>query len=1110
MANILVVDDRPSNRQFLVTLLGYGGHSLHEAADGAEALKQVRTQRPDLVITDILMPNMDGYEFVQRLRADPTIAATPVIFYTASYSAPQAKALGKSCGVHKVLAKPAEPQVILAAVNDVLGIAPQPLLADPAAVRAPVSLTRPVDDSMNLYLRDLEEVRARFEDVVAGSVKLGAERDAVKELSKKFADNVAAMQRVTTRLSALLEVGMEMMTERDPARLVELFFAAACDLISSKYAAVGMLDEGERSVHIVFAKGFAPAIIQAGGPRTGLLGSILSGERVLRARRTAAAGDAEGLPRGHPPVHDLLGIPVSATGRVYGWMYFADSASGKGFSDEDTRVATVMTRKLALLYENAMLYDEIQRHAAQLQIEIGERRRTQEELAASETRFRQMAENIQDVFFLQNLDSTEIYYVSPAYEKIWGRSCESLYNSPASWSKSIHPDDLAYAFANFSEGRSTGFDYEFRILRPDGEVRWIHARGFPIMDAAGTPYRTAGVAADITERKHAEIRIRRLNRVYAVLSGINTLIVRVRDRDELFREACQVAVKDGEFRMAWIGLVDPASGQVKPVAWDGDVRDFFESTPWTVAQPSARKQGFAWRAMTEKRPAISNDIRSDPHTAMKKECAERGINSLVMLPLVLDDESIGVLALYAAEAGFFDEEEMKLLNELAGDISFALAHLRNAEKLNYLAYYDELTGLANRAHFHERLDQMVRLAGRGGQKLAVLVLDIDRFKSVNDSLGRDAGDELLRQVAQRMRGVATDPSTLARVSADRFAIVRIVASEDEVARHNALKLEQCFGSPFRVANIEVSISAKVGIALFPNDGQGADELFRNAEAALKKAKEAGERSLFYTQEMTARVAGNLAMENKLRQAIAKEEFVLFYQPKVNLEDRRVVGVEALIRWRDPERGLVPPLQFIPLLEETGMILQVGAWALRRAVLDHRHWLRQGLKAPRIAVNVSQIQLRQPDFVEVVAEAAAQGANPTGLDLEITESLLMDDVQGNVRKLAAIRESGVNIAIDDFGTGYSSLSYLSKLPVHALKIDRSFIVAMLEDAAAMTLVQTIISLAHALRLKVIAEGVETEDQAKMLRLLRCDEMQGYLISKPRPIEEITPLLREPAK
>ena len=268
--------------------------------------------------------------------------------------------------------------------------------------------------------------------------------------------------------------------------------------------------------------------------------------------------------------------------------------------------------------------------------------------------------------------------------------------------------------------------------------------------------------------------------------------------------------------------------------------------------------------------------------------------------------------------------------------------------------------------------------------------------------------------------------------------------------------------------------------------------------------------MFYTQQMTERVASRLALENELRHGLEKNEFILHYQPKVDVETRRIVGAEALMRWQCPDRGIVPPLAFIPLLEETGMILDVGAWALHQANRDHQQWLSGNPNAPRIAVNVSAVQLRHRNFVDVIRELPTNASGEIGIDIEITESVLMDDIEANVPKLRAIRDLGVNIAIDDFGTGYSSLAYLAKLPVQSLKIDRSFIDNMVDEPDTLTLVSTIIALAHSLRLKVVAEGVETEEQAMILRLLRCDEIQGYLISHPVPEREFAALQRPAAR
>jgi EAL domain-containing protein (putative c-di-GMP-specific phosphodiesterase class I) len=356
-------------------------------------------------------------------------------------------------------------------------------------------------------------------------------------------------------------------------------------------------------------------------------------------------------------------------------------------------------------------------------------------------------------------------------------------------------------------------------------------------------------------------------------------------------------------------------------------------------------------------------------------------------------------------------------------------------------------------------------------------------------------------VAEWLTRSTEDANLLARMDADHFAIVMPeVRQEGEVARFIEKTIEAFRDNSFHLNGTDFRITPKIGVALFPEDGADADTLFRNAEAALKQAKTAGNRYLFYTQKMTETVAGKLAMENHLRHALDHDEFVIHYQPKMKLESGRVTGVEALIRWNDPHNGLVPPGQFIAILEETGLINEVGRWALHKAADDYLRWLDSGLAAVRIAVNVSPLQLRDRGFINEMAQVIASDARlADGLELEITESVIMADARQSIVSLQAMRSMGVRIAIDDFGTGFSSLSYLAKLPVDTLKIDRSFVVDMTASREGLALVATVINLAHSLKLDVVAEGVETEEQLRLLRLLDCDEIQGFLFSKPLPSE-----------
>jgi diguanylate cyclase (GGDEF)-like protein len=676
--------------------------------------------------------------------------------------------------------------------------------------------------------------------------------------------------------------------------------------------------------------------------------------------------------------------------------------------------------------------------------------------------------------------------------------------SVRSWLRRMEPVDREAFRKTVSDAARTGqrAEIEFRLER-DGKRVYLRQVIEPLADerSAQGAERWFSTLQDVTEQKAAEERIRRLNRVYAVLSGINGLIVRARSREELFTQACRIAVEAGQLRMAWLGVFQAGDQTVTPAACYGHEAGFLSLMSLSLSDPGPEGRGLVRRALREKRAVIINDMERDTKFRLREEALRRGFHSGAVLPLVVGDEIVGVLGLFAAEAHFFDDEEMRLLSELAGDIAFAIEHIDKSAKLDYLAYFDSLTGLANRALFLQRLEQALVTTLAAGQRLAVFVLDVDRFKSINDAIGRQAGDTLLKELAARMIEGHTD-TALARLGADHFAVFRLnVESEEQIARLVERRLGELFGKPYALGESELRVSAKIGIALAPEDGERADTLLQKAEAALKRAKKRGEPYVFHAPAMSERTAENLALENRLRRALELNEFVLHYQPKVEIATRRIVGVEALIRWQSPELGLVPPMRFIPLLEETGLILEVGSWALKQAVSDHRKWSANGLAIPRVAVNVSALQLRQRNFVATLEQALHEGAQPVGLDLEITETLVMQDVEATTAKLKSARELGVQIAIDDFGTGYSSLAYLARLPVHTLKIDRAFIRDIPASADASTLVATMIGLAHSLRLDVVAEGVETEEQAKALLSLRCDQMQGFLFSKPVPSENL---------
>jgi len=427
-------------------------------------------------------------------------------------------------------------------------------------------------------------------------------------------------------------------------------------------------------------------------------------------------------------------------------------------------------------------------------------------------------------------------------------------------------------------------------------------------------------------------------------------------------------------------------------------------------------------------------------------------------------------------------------------------------RIDRLAHFDLATGLANRASFEENLAVLVQDAAAKGAMLAVVVMQLDRHATISGVAGRHAGDEIVVQAAARVASLTHEPAAIARLDADLLAVViRRVDANREAVYAFQQRMSIAFRAAFVLSACEYRLTPSLGIAIYPDDGTEVQILVRNAEAAAARAHAGSDPYLFYSRQMTVRDAERLALENRLRHALDRDEFVLHYQPKVGIPDGRIAGFEALIRWQSPELGLVHPDQFIPVLEETGLIVEVGAWVLRQAALDHRRWCERAANVPRIAVNVSVGQLRHRDFMSIVAEALAGTRASPAIDLEITESLLMENIEESIAKLAAIRELGVGISIDDFGTGHSSLAYLARLPVSALKIERLFIATMLTDPGGRKLVATMIDLAHSLGLKAIAEGVETAQQAEALRRLGCDEMQGYLVGRPAPWQETATLL-----
>lgn len=506
-------------------------------------------------------------------------------------------------------------------------------------------------------------------------------------------------------------------------------------------------------------------------------------------------------------------------------------------------------------------------------------------------------------------------------------------------------------------------------------------------------------------------------------------------------------------------------------------------------------------------PLIVDDFSTEPRFAPSTILREHGVTSAAEVLITGTSGRYGILGAFSRTPRRFSAHDITFLQSIANIIESTIERQRSEEKLAYISQFDPLTHLPNRALLRDRLGQVLTQGQRNGWKVGVIVVDLDRFKSVNDTLGNDAGDEVLQQMARRLAECVRTGDSVSRPSDDQFAVVLSSLAQSDDAGRVAEKIMEACRRPFDIESGPAYVTASIGIAVAPADGNDADSLLRNAAIAVHRAKEQGRDNIqFYLPTMNDRAVQRMQTEAALRGALARGEFLLHYQPKADLYTGRICGFEALLRWQHPSRGLVPPGEFISVLEDTGLIVSVGEWVIRSVCEQLRLWQDQGLKALPVAVNLSARQFQQHDLDASIALILQEtGIDARLLELELTESLLMIDAEQAVQTLRKLKSYGVQLAVDDFGTGYSSLAYLKRFPLDALKIDRAFIRDCIVDAEDAMIASAVISLAHSLKLKVVAEGVETEAQLNFLRARGCDQMQGYFFARPLDIAAATEAL-----
>ncbi len=577
------------------------------------------------------------------------------------------------------------------------------------------------------------------------------------------------------------------------------------------------------------------------------------------------------------------------------------------------------------------------------------------------------------------------------------------------------------------------------------------------------------------------------NRSLKTLSGINSAIARIRERSALFDETTRVAVEAGGYGAAWIATREKQDRFVI-VASNG----FAGGIPPALEDGAIKESGVV---------EILND------TAPDSIARQLGFGSLAFVPFKPWDQVEGVMALYATEQDFFDDGDAALLAELGHDLSFALRNFEQQDRANYLYYYDVLTGLPNFPLFLDRLTQVIYTAYSRELGVYVLVANLGHFKHVNEVWGRRAGDQVLEIIAQRLRTGLPEQASIARVAGDSFAIADLYADNADLTLLID-RVTEIIEEPIQLDGHTLQLSARMGCATSPENGEESEVVFRNAEAALKHARLTGDQACFYSPELNAHVGAQLELEGLMRSAIGTDQFVMHYQPKVDAHTGEIVAAEALIRWQHPEKGMISPADFIPLAEDTRLIIPIGRWVIDTVCAQQSAWRAQGIPIVPVALNLSAMQFKAGDVLkDVQAALLAHDVSPVHIELELTETLVMQDPAAAEKTMRALRDAGLHLSLDDFGTGYSSLAYLKRFPFSSVKIDRAFVTDINSNPGDAGIAKAIIGMGHSLQLKVIAEGVETAEQLQLLRDSGCDQIQGFYFSRPVPAAAFGEMLRK---
>ncbi|WP_228040841.1 EAL domain-containing protein [Nodosilinea sp. LEGE 07088] len=792
-------------------------------------------------------------------------------------------------------------------------------------------------------------------------------------------------------------------------------------------------------------------------------------------------------------IKSLLLLPLFVQDRLQGMMGFSNCTAPHPWSDAEIDLLRVVTADIALALE---------------------RRQTELSLKRAEAKYRSIFENAVEGMF-QSTPEGRYLTVNPMLAKIYG------YDSPAELIDTlVNINQQLYVqpnrrqeFAKLICANDAVLGFESEIYRKDGSMIWISESARAIYDGQNTLLGYEGTVKDITARKQGEAAILRRDRLLQGVAEASQCLLTTSDVHQAIPQVLAQLGEAATADRAYVYTHHPQSVTGVPAMTMHYEWTAAEIAP-SIHQPHWQDQSYQdlglerWYESFQRGESICALTRQLPPTE-KALLSKDNILSILMVPIFIDAELWGYIGFDACRQEWeWSAGEESILVALAASLGGALKRQRTEAQMSYQVYHDTLTGLPNRAFFDQHLPQAIARTSNTDQILAVIFLDLDNFKTINDTLSHTVGDLLLQQVTQRLSAALRAEDMLARWGGDEFTLILPTLTSPSDAAKVARQIAKQLAQPLFLHNHELHITASVGIALFPEDGQDAMTLLQNADVAMYRAKQQGRNNYqFYTQSLSEEATQRLKLESYLHHALDRNELLLYYQPQINVATGAIVQVEALLRWQHPHLGLVTPDQFIPLAEENGLIVPIGEWVLKTACAQVMAWHQQGLPPVKLAVNLSVRQLQHPNLVAMVAQTLAQTGLPaTHLELEITETAAMGDMVASIERLQELRNLGIKVSMDDFGTGYSCLSHLKQFPIDGIKIDRAFVKDLPDSPADRAMVNAIIAMAQGLTLSVVAEGVETPDQAHCLHSLGCPEMQGYLFGRPQPMEGAAAHLR----